>query len=250
MKGVLYVSHGSRVREATQEAIEFINLVIEQVEVRHQEICFLELSEPDVKEGARTLIERGVTEVSVIPVLLLSAGHYFKDIPEEIEQVKKEFPHVSFSYGEPLGVQPRITNILKERISETGVSPLEDAKLLVVGRGSFHKQTQIDISNIGNALGEITEFQSVEVCYLAASQPSFEETLKTALEEKHSQIFIVPYLWFTGILEKHIETTVDQSEFHGDIILCGHLGDHPAMQIALKERVYETFERTPDLEHC
>ncbi|MGS0650689.1 sirohydrochlorin chelatase, partial [Staphylococcus arlettae] len=48
MQGVLYVSHGSRVPEATQEAIEFITDVQQQVDISLQTICFLELAEPTI----------------------------------------------------------------------------------------------------------------------------------------------------------------------------------------------------------
>ncbi|SDK31993.1 sirohydrochlorin chelatase [Lacicoccus qingdaonensis] len=242
MRGVLYVSHGSRVRHATEEAVGFINQVITQVDIEHQEICFLELSEPDVEKGVSILVEKGVTELAVVPVLLLSAGHYFNDIPDKIEQVKSKYHDVTFIYGKPLGVQTRISNILKERIAQTGTVPARDAKLLVVGRGSYNPQTEIDISNIGEYMKETTDFQSVEVCYLAVCSPSFEEKLKTSLEERRSQIYIAPYLWFTGILERHIEKTVGESNSETEIVLCSHLGDHPDMQTALKDRVYETLK--------
>ena len=46
-------------------------------------------------------MHQGATEISVVPVLLLSAGHYYKDIPEEIERMKAQFPNVKINYGKP-----------------------------------------------------------------------------------------------------------------------------------------------------
>lgn len=241
MKAVLYVSHGSRIKEATDEAISFIETVKGTIDIPLQEICFLELAEPDIEHGAKKLIQNGATEIAVIPVLLLSAGHYFKDIPKEIDEIKAEHPEVEFTYGKPLGVQPRLTHILNDRIEETNVTPHDDAKLLVVGRGSYNPQTKIDISAIGNTLSETTEFKNIEVCYLAACEPSFESALEAALKEEHSQIFIAPYLWFTGVLERHIESTVNAHNTNSEIIVCKHLGHHPSIQEALKDRVLETF---------
>lgn len=242
MRGILYVSHGSRIPEARQEAETFINSVMKQVDVELQEICFLELAKPDLMQGVKTLIDQGATEISVIPVLLLSAGHYFNDIPDEMNTVKEKHPHINFLYGKPLGVQTNLINILKERIQETGIRKNEDAKVLVVGRGSYNAQTKIDISSIGQGLKESTEFNYVDVCYLAACSPSFEMALQKSLEAGHSQIFLVPYLWFTGVLEKYIEEKVKNHNTDKQVVLCHHLGNHPAMQTALKERVYETFE--------
>ncbi|WP_020007151.1 sirohydrochlorin chelatase [Salinicoccus albus] len=245
MKGVLYISHGSRIETARREAVEFINSVKQVVNIDHQEMCFLELAEPDVTRGVEILLDQGVTEISVVPVLLLSAGHYYNDIPKELDAINEKYPHIEFSYGKPLGVQHRITNILNERINETNVQPNSDAKLLLVGRGSYNPQTQADITSIGDVLRQTTGFNHVRECYLAACHPSFEDTLGDSLEAGHSQIFIVPYLWFTGVLERHMESTVKDRNTRDSIILCHHLGNHPAMRQALKERVYETFELLP-----
>ena len=242
MRGVLYVSHGSRVDEAVTEAVNFIELVKNQIDVPLQETCFLELTQPNLSQGFQRLVNKGATEISVIPVLLLSAGHYFKDIPKEIQRNQQLYPHVKVSYGKPLGVQQRLTEILHQRIEETQMTPNIDAKVLIVGRGSYNPQTQKDLSTIKAQLQDININLDIEVCYLAACGPSFEEALQDAVNKAHSQIFVVPYLWFTGLLERHIATTID--EYHGEhgIVLCDRLGNHSHLQIALKERVEETFE--------
>ncbi|MCD8834470.1 sirohydrochlorin chelatase [Staphylococcus arlettae] len=239
MQGVLYVSHGSRVPEATQEAIEFITDVQQQVDISLQTICFLELAEPTIAEGVETLVKQGATTIAVIPVLLLSAGHYFKDIPQAITTIQQQYPHVSFTYGQPLGVQSRLTQILQTRINETAIPINEDAQILVVGRGSYNPQTQVDITAIAQELQTLLPVNNIEVCYLAACQPSFEDALTEALVSEYSQIFIVPYIWFTGILERHIAQTVETTKSSSDIVLCDHLGHHPAIKEALKDRVLE-----------
>ncbi|MDG0822585.1 MAG: sirohydrochlorin chelatase [Staphylococcus equorum] len=242
MRGVLYVSHGSRVDEAVTEAVNFIESVKNQIDVPLQETCFLELTQPNVSQGFQRLVNKGATEISVIPVLLLSAGHYFKDIPTEIQRNQQMYPHVKVSYGKPLGVQRRLTEILHQRIEETHMTPNMDAKVLIVGRGSYNPQTQKDLSTIKAQLQDININLDIEVCYLAACGPSFEETLQDAVNKAHSQIFVVPYLWFTGILERHIATTIDDYQVEHGIVLCDRLGNHSHLQIALKERVEATFE--------
>lgn len=242
MRGVLYVSHGSRVDEAVTEAVNFIELVKKQIDVPLQETCFLELTQPNLSQGFQRLVNKGATEISVIPVLLLSAGHYFKDIPTEIQRNQQKYPHVKVSYGKPLGVQRRLTEILQHRIEETHMTPNIDAKVLIVGRGSYNPQTQKDLSTIKAQLQDKNSELDIEVCYLAACEPSFEKALQDTVNKGHSQIFVVPYLWFTGILERHIAITIDDYHVERGIVLCDRLGNHSHLQIALKERVEETFE--------
>ena len=63
----------------------------------------LELTSPNLSQGFEKLVAQGATQISIVPVLLLSAGHYFKDIPAEIEENQLKFPNVEVSYGQPLG---------------------------------------------------------------------------------------------------------------------------------------------------
>ncbi|ASK62178.1 sirohydrochlorin chelatase [Virgibacillus phasianinus] len=243
MQGILYVSHGSRIPAATTEAISCITSVQERVDVPLQEICFLELTDPTVEQGIDTLVSRGASRIAIVPVLLLSAGHYFNDIPEEVNRAKAKHSHIAFTYGEPLGMQDRFIDVLAERIKETKVPPKPDAKLLLVGRGSRNPQTRKVIENIGQKLRERTNFSSVDVCFLAACNPPFEQTLQSTLKEECSQVFIVPYLWFTGVLVNFIKAKVTEaSKLNKEIVLCTQLGNHPTMRAALKERVYESFD--------
>lgn len=241
MQGILYVSHGSRIPEATAEAITCLTSVQQQIDVPLQEICFLELARPNVEQGIDNLVNRGASKISVVPVLLLSAGHYDRDIPEEVNRAKTKYSHITFTYGQPLGVQDRFTKILTERIEETGISANPDAKILLVGRGSRSPKTKEDIESIGRKLQEKTNFSNVDVCFLAACDPSFDQGLQSSLKEEHSQIFIVPYLWFTGVLMQSLFNKVNELDTNKEVVLCRQLGDHPTIKQALKERVYESF---------
>ncbi len=78
MKAILYICHGSRLKAAKEEAVAFITSCMNRVEVSIQEICFLELASPTIDEGFRTCVKRGATEIIVIPVFLLAAGHVKK----------------------------------------------------------------------------------------------------------------------------------------------------------------------------
>ena len=59
----------------------------------------LELAEPTIAKRGNTC-QTGATTIAVIPVLLLSAGHYFKDIPQAITTIQQQYPHF-ITYGQP-----------------------------------------------------------------------------------------------------------------------------------------------------
>ncbi|WP_298824949.1 sirohydrochlorin chelatase [uncultured Planococcus sp.] len=243
MQAVLYVSHGSRVKETRQEAMAFMEQVHLKVDVALHETCFLELASPDIGEGIDSLVEQGATAIAVVPVLLLSAGHYYEDIPDEVKKSTSRYPDIRFTYGKPLGVQDRLVEILAERLQETGVQRLPEAKVLLVGRGGKSSEITRSVEEIAAKLAVKANVANVDVCYLAAADPSFDEGLQASINSGSKQIFVVPYLWFTGLLVKSMQKKISGlSSDEQQIILCGYLGDHPSMVDALAERVHEALQ--------
>lgn len=243
MQAVLYVSHGSRVKETREEAMAFMEQVRQKVDVALQETCFLELASPDIGEGIDSLAKQGATAITIVPVLLLSAGHYYEDIPDEVKKSALRYPEIHFTYGKPLGVQDRLVEILAERLRETGVERLPDSEILLVGRGGKSSEIIRSVEEIAAKLAVKTGVAHIEVCYLAASAPSFDEGLQASIDSGSKQIFVVPYLWFTGLLVKSMQKKINGlSSDDQEIILCGYLGNHPSMVDALAERVHEALQ--------
>lgn len=242
MLGILYVCHGSRDQDAITEVRSFISSVMEEINVPLQEYCFLELTEPSIDQGIVKLLSLGVKKIAVIPVLLLNAGHYYKDIPEKIKENRERYPDIQFIYGKPLGVQDRLIDILVDRIKETGSCIYDDAKILLVGRGSTYPETQQDFNLIRTKLEQKTKLKHIDVCFLAALKPSFDQVFQDSLKENHSQIWIIPYLWFTGFLMNYLRKQVStHSSGNKQLILTRQLGHHPIIKEALRDQVYETI---------
>ena len=242
LQAVLYVSHGTRLVAGQREARSFITSIQSEVDIPLQAISYLELNSPSIEEATIDLVKKGASAISVVPVLLLSAKHYNKDIPQVIHKLQKLYPHVHFTYGKPLNVQNRIVKILEERILEQRSVLQRDAKVLLVGRGSFEPQIKSDIETIAFRLAERIGMKRVDTCYLAACEPTFEQALVQAVESECSQIIIVPYLWFNGLLIQYMEKkALEYTRKDKEIVLCDQLGHHPVMKLALIDRVKESF---------
>jgi sirohydrochlorin ferrochelatase len=242
-QGILYVSHGSRVPEATKEALACIQLAMKQIDIHLQEIVYLEISKPSIDEGIESLVKQGALRIAVVPVLLLCAGHYYKDIPNELKKAHDRFPNIQFSYGQPIGVQDKIIDILAERIYETQIKLDANTSILLVGRGSNSPETRRDIESIAHKLQEKLQVRSVDTGFLAALEPRFDQALHKLLGKRQSPVIVLPYLWFTGILMQSMKDKIDSLDNDGnEIILCRHIGDHPAIVQALINRVMEAVE--------
>ncbi|CAM3905733.1 sirohydrochlorin chelatase [Alkalicoccus chagannorensis] len=240
MQGVLYVGHGSRVPQAAANAASMMEQVKEHVDAGLQEICFLELAEPDIRAGFAALAERGATSIAVVPVLLLSAGHYYQDIPAELDKAKEDHPHIRVTYGRPLGVQDRIIDVMHDRASERGAVWNKETTILLVARGSRSPETKAAVRLIQKKIKRKFGVKRVEVGYMAVMKPSLSDTVEKLAEE--SNVLVLPYLWFTGILLEEVEE-ISAGRGWGQAAC---LGDHPLMTAALADRAEEAVHQQPD----
>ena len=237
MQAVLYIGHGSRLEEGVEEAIQFIEgttIATQYIE----EICFLELAKPSIEEGIENCIARGATKIAIVPLLLLSAVHAKKDIPEKIRASEKKYPQITFTYGRPFGIDNHIVDALYDRVMEQATPLTASAQILLVGRGSSDLDVKYDLTEIARRLENKYQMATVEICFLYGVTPRFEDVLSQYEREKPKQVFIIPYLLFTGLLMRDIEKKIKQVS-NGNLILCKGLGYHKNLQQVLTNRVNE-----------
>ncbi|ALC53910.1 sirohydrochlorin chelatase [Bacillus thuringiensis] len=240
MKAVLYICHGSRLKTAKEEAIQFITSCMSRIEANIQEVCFLELANPSIEDGFRTCVKRGATEIIAIPVFLLAAGHVKKDIPFELVKLKNQYPNVKLTYGNPFGVSE---TLIKSVYNGSGIEKEGKAEvtLLLVARGSSDPEVLQDIKWIASLFQAEEKIKKVEVCYLAAAEPKFERKLKEVVEREVENIVVLPYLLFTGLLMKHIEKEVRQYALE-EIKISPYLGKNEALQDMLIQKTMELLK--------
>ncbi|MFB4165565.1 sirohydrochlorin chelatase [Alteribacillus sp. JSM 102045] len=244
MQGVLYIGHGSRVKEGNDQLKEFVDSAKRDIPIPVQETCFLELAEPSILEGARRCVEQGVDSLAVVPVLLLAAGHIKKDIPEELAEVKRHYPELYLQYGEPFGLEAKILQVLQQRLEKLGWKPEQSADILLVGRGSSDKQAINDFLVIASRLKEAVGADQVDTAFLAAACPTFDEGLAKMKESSAAHVYVLPYLLFTGVLMQEMQQKIDiaNQESTANIHLCDFLGFDEQLITILKKRTEETLE--------
>ncbi|WP_078552986.1 sirohydrochlorin chelatase [Bacillus alkalicellulosilyticus] len=253
MKAVLYIGHGTRVKEGVRQYEAFIEKVKAAIDVPIQQHCFIELAEPSIQAGIDTCVERGATEIAIVPVLLLAAGHAKLDIPEEIDEAKEKHPSVTFRYGRVIGIDQRMVNMVVDRLYEAGfpqqqltdIEKREDIAILLVGRGSSDPDANSDLAKLARLIWEAVPVDVVETCYLAATKPSFDDGLDRVKRMSNKKVYVLPYLLFTGLLMKQMAVKIEKlQEDLGDrsIHLCDYLGYHPTLIDIIADRVEELLE--------
>lgn len=240
-QAVLYVGHGSRLRNAQQEAVRFLEGCKSKIDAPIQEISFLELTKPTIEEGFRSCVEQGATHIAIVPLLLLTAGHAKKDIPEEIHEMSETYPDVTVTYGKPIGVDPDVVQAVFERMKETNAD-YKKARVVLIGRGSTDPDTKRDVSQIAEMLEKMSPVNEVIPCFLTACEPNYKDILNELPKDDETATFIVPYLLFTGLLMKEIEQeAASLKSRHAKVHLCSYIGFHPYVEQAFLTRVNETI---------
>ncbi|MGP4040507.1 sirohydrochlorin chelatase [Gracilibacillus sp. D59] len=242
MEAVIYICHGSRLEEAKHESFTLIDKVKKNISVAIQETCFLELQQPDLAETVRKVVNQGATKVFIMPILLLTAGHAKKDIPDMIEKERNKYPAVEFVYGRAIEVDQKMVDILADRIKAC-TDNLEEMDVLLVGRGSSDVSAVKDTERIVSMLRAHFPQNQIDKCFLAASQPKFEPFLLEKVEQSKS-VLVLPYLLFTGLLDKGIKEYIESLDLKEGqrVLLADYLGHHPNVVEVLVERVAEARE--------
>ncbi|WP_088041710.1 sirohydrochlorin chelatase [Bacillus sp. EAC] len=240
MDAILYVCHGSRVKSAVHSAIHFVMNVQEQIDCQIQEIAFVELAEPSIYKGLETCLNRGAKTISVLPVLLLSANHAKVDIPNEIALFQEMHPTIKIKIANPIGVHENMIELVMKRIFEQVKNIHSDSTIVLVGRGSSDRLTQLDFLNIVKLLKSKIN-RHVLPAYMAVSKPSIHDVWESLAIINSKQIIIVPYLFFSGTLMNELtqKITALPPELQKDWILCETLGYDHLITSIFKQRLLE-----------
>jgi len=119
---ILLMGHGSRVAEANDALREIAALVRKQMPACIIEVAFRELHAPDIQAGIDRCVAQGAQRVLLYPYFLFAGAHVLEDLPGEMAQAAERYPGLELSLGQPLGVHPKLAEIVCERVAESMIT--------------------------------------------------------------------------------------------------------------------------------
>jgi len=124
---ILLMGHGSRVAEANRALDEIADMVARQGGFDIVEVAFREQHPPNIQSGIDACVARGARRILLYPYFLFAGAHVLEDLPEEMAEAAKRHPGLEMVLGTPLGVHPKLAEIVCERagatLSEVGWQP-------------------------------------------------------------------------------------------------------------------------------
>jgi sirohydrochlorin ferrochelatase len=193
--------------------------------------CFLELASPDIAAGCAQLYEQGARDVTVVPLLLFSAGHAKRDIPEQVAAAQARLPGFNIRQAECLNCAAPLVELsalrYRQALATRAEVSSEKSLLLFVGRGSKDAEANAEMRRFAQLRQEQTPVGGVEVCFLAMAQPALAESLAAIAELRWVRIVVQPHLLFAGKLADRIAMQVAEaakSQQDKDFVLVEPLG--------------------------
>lgn len=120
-KALIIVAHGSR-KASSNEEVKSLTEELEALLGEKYDLvtaAFLEFTDPSLEEGMLSCIDKGTSEIVILPYFLASGNHVTRDIPEAVQKVQASHPQVKITLKEHIGSASGMVGLL----SDMAVSP-------------------------------------------------------------------------------------------------------------------------------
>lgn len=248
--GMLLVGHGTRDERGIAEFLETAMLVAEMLPEVAVAPGFLELAEPAIDKALARLVERGVCDVVVVPLLLFAAGHAKADIPNCIAAAARDFSGLKIRQAEPLGCHAKILAASAERfrsiVPGSVFNPATDLALIIVSRGTSDPLAIADVKRFVDLRRQRTPVAYATLAFMAVSKPSVAAELDAVAQTSYSCVVVQPHLLFQGRLTNDLQKLVqnrkaEYTDKHW--LLADHLGPCKLVAEAAVERFREAVAK-------
>ncbi len=161
--GLIIIGHGSKLPHNRENLEKLADILRKRSKFKTVEISFMVRNKPTIPEAIESLAKKGVSKIVLIPVFLAAGVHTTREIPELIELKEKEpalaAKGIELVYGEPLGSDERIAEIIEEKALKALGQEVKEAKVMTdaYAIAASNKIVKTSMSLVKQALGDSLE---------------------------------------------------------------------------------------------
>ncbi len=174
-----------------------------RLEITPVQPCYLELARPTIEEGLAALYRRGVVRAIVVPLQLTAGRHVRYDIPSEVGQSLAKLSKMLVCFTKHLGDHPTLVEMADSRLDEAMAdhpTNVRSTEHLLVARGSRDPLVRGEVFCWAASRRYRETGADFKPCFLAMTQPTFEEGLQSAVSKAPDRIVVQPHLLYPGRL--------------------------------------------------
>lgn len=130
--GVVLLAHGSRQGNETTLGLREVQLRLQE-RLREEQalvsLACLEFMPPTLEEAIRILASQGLRRITIVPYLLGQGKHATEDIDSNLAEIRNALPDVQIHRAAALGCDPRLAEVVAERVLRTAQQGFQSLKL-------------------------------------------------------------------------------------------------------------------------
>ncbi len=253
---ILLVGHGSRDASGNEEIERFAGGLRERMPGLRIEVCFIEFADVLLDQGLDRAAEAS-SRVVVAPLILGAAGHVKMEIPLHVEQARLRHPEVEFVVARHLGADEQLLAALKRSLrGAMGQLDMPDPKstsVVLLARGSSDMAANGEAAKMARWLFETTDHDWVDLAFTGITFPRLESVVRRQVAGGMTQVVVLPYYLFTGVLIERIRSQVARlREQYPQVAfaLGDYLGFDDAVFDLLMQRIEEAGGERPAMLEC
>jgi sirohydrochlorin ferrochelatase len=201
-------------RAAIRSILDAIRRQRPDLDVRE---AFVDVQQPEVPDVVAGAVEPDGSTAVVVPLLLSVGFHVRVDIAESVEG----HPAVAAA---PLGPDPRLVDLLTDRLAEAGLR--DDDAVVLAAAGSTDPAAAVAVEAIGSGLAERLG-RAVHIGYGAGATPRVPEAVAAARATGARRVVVAAYLLAPGFFHDRV------LEAGGDVVSAPLAPDDRLAAIAL-----------------
>jgi sirohydrochlorin ferrochelatase len=190
-------------------------------------VAFCEQNAPNLIDVLTGL--PGSRQAVVTPLLLASAYHARLDIPKQIARAAAH----GVRQADVLGQDDRLVSVLRERLADLGVSPLDhELGVLVVAIGSSNSAVNVRTAQVASALAAGTRWAGATMAFATRPEPSVAEAANRLRRRGARRLVIAPWFLAPGRITDRVWTYARDN----GIPMASPLGAHPLVAATVLDR--------------
>lgn len=118
MKALVIVAHGSRRQASNEEVVTLSKAIMHVIKDDFPiiETGFLELAEPLIPDAIDRCVQRGATNVSIVPYFLSAGRHVQEDVPAEVDKAREMHSSIPMIVLPHIGASTQMANLIRDSV--------------------------------------------------------------------------------------------------------------------------------------
>jgi sirohydrochlorin ferrochelatase len=232
MNTLVLTAHGSRDPRSGANAEALADRLMRMRPNLDVRLAFLELNAPNLVDVLAGLPDN--RRAAVAPLLLASAYHARQDIPKQIARAGAH----GIRQADVLGVDDRLVSVLRERLTEVGVSPLdEDLGVMVVAIGSSSTAANARTGKIAARLAVGARWAGATTAFATRPEASVARAASHLRRRGARRLVIAPWFLAPGLITDGVSTYARDN----GIPMASPLGAHQLVAETVLDRYDEAL---------